>query len=400
MSLRGKAAIVGIGETPADRLGGKPGEPRKITSQYLAWAVRLALEDAGLTKKDLDGQGLAAIYTTNHSQPFWPEEVAALLGITPAVSLAGGNGGASAVSLLGQAAAMIKAGLVDLVLCLAAAAPFSEHGRDRMEPVDTRDFEMPFGVMGPNCKISFVMSRYMHESGMTTDHFGKIAVTARYHATLNPNAYLRKALTLEEYKNGRLISDPIRLYDCVMPANGGKAYIMASPERARTLRKPPVYLLGWGERNNASAGPRFQANPLITGIRESGRAAFEMAGVSHNDIDFLGLYDDYVPIIMLQIEDLGFCGKNDREFFEKTDFTFKGDLPIQTGGGIINCGQPSTTGGMVHVIEAVRQLRGEGGARQVPDAKIGLVTGLGAVNYGKNFGCTAAAILGNSETVR
>ncbi|MEK7378078.1 MAG: thiolase family protein [Candidatus Binatota bacterium] len=397
MSLRGKAAIVGIGETPADRLGGKSGEPRKITSQYLAWAVRLALEDAGLTKKDLDGQGLAAIYTTNHSQPFWPEEVAALLGITPAVSLAGGNGGASAVSLLGQAAAMIKAGLVDLVLCLAAAAPFSEHGRDRMEPVDTRDFEMPFGVMGPNCKISFVMSRYMHESGMTTDHFGKIAVTARYHATLNPNAYLRKALTLEEYKNGRLISDPIRLYDCVMPANGGKAYIMASPERARTLRKPPVYLLGWGERNNASAGPRFQANPLITGIRESGRAAFEMAGVTHNGIDFLGLYDDYVPIIMLQIEDLGFCGKNDREFFEKTDFTFKGDLPIQTGGGIINCGQPSTTGGMVHVIEAVRQLRGEGGARQVPDAKIGLVTGLGAVNYGKNFGCTAAAILGKNR---
>jgi acetyl-CoA acetyltransferase len=394
MGLKGRAAIVGCGETPVDRLGGKPGEPRKITSEYLAWAVRLALEDAGLTKKDLHGQGLAAIYTTNHSQPFWPEEVAGILGISPSVSLAGGNGGASAVSLLGQAAAMVNAGLVDLVLCVAAAAPFSERGRDRAEPADTRDFEMPFGVMGPNCKISFVMSRYMHESGMTVEHFAKIAVTARTHATLNPNAYLRKPLTLEEYKNGRLISDPIRLYDCVMPANGGKAYIIASPERARTLRKPPVYLLGWGECNNASAGPRFHANPLITGIRESGRAAFDMAGVSHGDIDFLGLYDDYVPIIMLQIEDLGFCKKNDRAFFEKTDFTIRGDLPIQTGGGMINCGQPSTTGGMLHVIEAVRQLRGEGGARQVADAKVGLVTGLGAVNYGKNFGCTAAAILG------
>jgi acetyl-CoA acetyltransferase len=394
MRLRGKAAIVGIGETPVDRLGSKPGEPRKTTSEYLAWAVRLALEDAGLTKKDFDGQGLAAIYTTNHSQPFWPEEVASILGISPAVALAGGNGGASAVSLLGQAAAMVSAGLVDLVFCVAAAAPFSEHGRNRAEPADTRDFEMPFGVMGPNCKISLVMSRYMHESGMTADHFGKIAVTGRYHATLNPDAYLRKPLTLEEYKNARPISDPIRLYDCVLPANGGKAYIVASPERAGRLRKPPVYLLGWGECHNPSAGPRFRANPLITGIRESGRAAFEMAGVAHNDIDFLGLYDDYVPVIMLQIEDLGFCGKTDREFFEKTDFTIKGDLPIQTGGGMINCGQPSTAGGMLHVIEAVRQLRAEGGARQVAGAKVGLVTGLGAVNYGKNFGCTAAAILG------
>ncbi len=393
MSLRGKAAIVGIGETPVDRLGAKPGEARKSTAEYLSWAVRLALDDAGLKKKDFDGQGLAAIYTTNHSQPFWPEEAANILGFSPAASLAGGNGGASAVSLLGHAAAMIASGVVDLVLVLAAAAPFSERGRARAEPMDTRDFEMPFGVMGPNCKISFVMSRYMHESGMTADHFGKIAVTARHHATLNPDAYLRKPLTLEEYKTSRLISDPIRLYDCVLPVNGGKAYIMASPERARTLRKPPVYLLGWGERNNASAGPRANANPLITGIRESGGAAFDMAGVSRGEIDFLGLYDDYVPIIMLQIEDLGFCKKNDRDFFERTDFTIKGKLPIQTGGGMINCGQPSTTGGMLHVVEAVRQLRGEGIARQVAGAKVGLVTGLGAVNYGKNFGCTSAAIL-------
>ncbi|HEY2988135.1 MAG TPA: thiolase family protein [Candidatus Binatia bacterium] len=399
MSLKGKAAIVGIGETPVDRLGGKPGEPRRSTAEYLSRAVRLALADAGLTKKDLDGQGLAAIYTTNHSQPFWPEEAANILGLAPAVSLAGGNGGASAVSLLGHAAAMIDSGVVDLVLVVSAAAPFSERGRSRVEPADTRDFEMPFGVMGPNCKISFVMSRYMHESGMTADHFGKIAVTARYHATLNPDAYLRKPLTLEEYKNSRLISDPIRLYDCVLPANGGKAYIMASPARAKTLSQPPVYLQGWGERNNASAGPRSNANPLITGITDSGKAAFAMAGLAPGDIDFLGLYDDYVPIVMLQIEDLGFCAKNDREFFARTDFTIKGDLPIQTGGGMINCGQPSTTGGMLHVIEAVRQLRGEGGARQVAGAKAGLVTGLGAVNYGKNFGCTAAAILG-SEKVR
>ena len=112
------------------------------------------------------------------------------------------------------------------------------------------------------------------------------------------------------------------------------------------MRKPPVYLLGWGECNNASAGPRYRANPLITGITQAGKRSFDMAGVTHKDIRCLNLYDDYIPIVMIQIEDLGFSGRNDKAFFEKTDFTFKGDLPIQTSGGMINCGQPSTTGGM------------------------------------------------------
>src|ERR1044072_4849676 len=284
MSIRGKTAVVGIGETPTDRLGTKHGEPKKSTPEYLSWAARLAMEDAGRRTKDFDGQGLAAIYTTNHSQPFWPEEVAAILGITPGVSLAGGNRGASSVSLLGHAAAAITAGLCDLVLVIAAAAPFSERGGHRGTPADTRDYEMPFGVMGPNCKISFVMSRYMHESGMTEDHFGKIAVTGRYHASLNPNAYLRKPITIEDYKKSRLISDPIRLLDCVLPANGGKAYIMASAERAKDLRKKPAYLLGWGEGNNASYGPGYRANPLITGINQAGKRAFDMYGVAHKEI--------------------------------------------------------------------------------------------------------------------
>ena len=349
-----------------------------------------------MTKKDFDGQGLAAIYTTNHSQPFWPEEVAAILGITPGVSLAGGNGGASSVSLLGHAAAAITAGLCDLVLVIAAAAPFSERGGHRGAHADTRDFEMPFGVMGPNCKISFVMSRYMHESGMTEEHFGKIAVTGRYHASLNPNAYLRKPITIEDYKKSRLISDPIRLFDCVMPANGGKAYIMTSAERAKTHAQAAGLSCSAGASATTRAiGPRYRANPLITGITDAGKRAFDMSGVAHKDIRCLNLYDDYIPVVMIQIEDLGFCGRNDKAFFEKTDFTFKGDLPIQTSGGMINCGQPSTTGGMLHVIETVRQIRGEGGERQVPNIKFGISTGVGAVNYGKNFGCTAAAILGS-----
>lgn len=393
MSIRGKATIVGIGETPTDRLGSKPGEPRRSSAQYLAWAMRLALQDAGLTLKDLNGQGLGVTIPTAYPQPFWPEEVAEILGITPGFLLGGATGGAGAVSLLGGMTAAIKSGLIDIALCIGAAAPFSEHFGGGIQPGDMRDFEIPFGTMGPNSKIAMVMRRHMHQYGTTLDHLGKIAVAGRYHASLNPSAYLRKPITIEDYKDSRLVADPVRLLDCVLPANGGKAFIMASPERARSLRKPPVYLRGFGERSNPSYGPRAGSDALIMGVADAGRVAMEMAGVKHGDISFLELYDDYIIVVYLQIEDLGFCAKGDFDFFERTDFTIDGQLPIQTGGGMINCGQPSTAGGTIHVIEAVRQLRGNGGDRQVPGARIGLVTGLGVLPYGKNLGCCAVAVL-------
>jgi acetyl-CoA acetyltransferase len=393
MSIRGKAAIVGIGETLTDRLGSKPGEPRNSSAQYLAWAMRLALEDAGLNLKDLNGQGLGVTIPTAYPQPFWPEEVAEILGITPGFLLAGSTGGAGAVSLVGQMSAAINSGLIDVALCIGAAAPFSEHFGGGIQPGDMRDFEIPFGTMGPNSKIAMVMRRHMHQYGTTLDHLGKIALAGRYHASLNPNAYLRKPITIQDYKESRLVADPVRLLDCVLPANGGKAYIMASPERARNLRKPPVSVRGFGERSNPSYGPRAGSDALIMGVADAGRVAMDMAGVKHRDIDILELYDDYIIVVYLQIEDLGFCAKGDLGFFERTDFTINGQLPIQTGGGMINCGQPSTAGGTIHVIEAVRQLRGEAGDRQVPSAKIGLVTGLGVLPYGKNLGCCAVAVL-------
>ena len=393
MSIRGKAAIAGIGETPTDRLGSKPGEPRKSSAQYLAWAMRLALEDAGLTLKDLNGQGLGVTIPTAYPQPFWPEEVAEILGITPGLLLAGSTGGAGAVSLLGGMSAAINSGLIDIALCIGAAAPFSEHFGGGIQPGDMRDFEIPFGTMGPNSKIAMVMRRHMHQYGTTLDHLGKIAVAGRYHASLNPSAYLRKPITIQDYKDSRLVADPVRLLDCVLPANGGKAYIMASSERAKSLRKPPVFVRGFGERSNPSYGPRAGSDSLIMGVADAGKVAMEMAGVKHGDINFLELYDDYIIVVYLQIEDLGFCAKGDLGFFERTDFTINGQLPIQTGGGMINCGQPSTAGGTIHVIEAVRQLRGEGGQRQVRDAKIGMVTGLGVLPYGNNLGCCAVAVL-------
>src|SRR6185295_7143661 len=349
MTIRNQAAIVGIGETPTDRLGSKPGEPRKSSAQYISSAMHLALEDTGLSLKDFQGQGLGVTIPTAYPQPFWPEEVAEILGITPGFLLGG------------------------------ATAPFSEHFGGGIQPGDMRDWEIPYGTMGPNSKIAMVMRRYMHEYGATLDHFGKIAVAGRYHASLNPLAYLRKPITVQDYKESRLVADPVRLLDCVMPANGGRAYIVASPERAKTLRKKPIYLKGFGERSNPSYGPRAGSDALVMGVKDAGKVAMEMAGVKHGDINFLELYDDYIIVVYLQIEDLGFCAKGDIGFYERTYFTFKGQLPIQTGGGMINVGQPSTAGGTLHIIEAVRQLRGEGGERQVPNAKTGLVTGLGVL---------------------
>ena len=395
MSIRGKAAIVGIGETPVDRLGSKPGETKKSSAEYLSWALHLALEDAGLSLRDFNGQGLGVTIPTAYPQPFWPEEVAEILGITPGMLFSGGTGGAGSVSLLGQMSSAIDSGMIDVALCIGAAAPFSEHHGGGIQPGDMRDFEIPFGTMGPNSKIAMVMRRHMHQYGTTLDHLGKIAVAGRYHASLNPVAYLWKPITIEDYKESRLIADPVRLLDCVLPANGGKAYILASAERAKSLLKPPVYILGFGERSNPSYGPRAGSDALIMGISDAGKVAMEMAGVQHSDIDFLELYDDYIIVVYLQIEDLGFCAKGDLGFFERTDFTINGQLPIQTGGGMINCGQPSTAGGTLHILEAVRQLRGAGGDRQVSHARIGLLTGLGVLPYGKNLGCCAVAVLGN-----
>ena len=395
MTIRDKSAIVGIGDTPTDRLGSKPGEPRKSSAEYISWAMHLALEDAGLSLKDFNGQGLGVTIPTAYPQPFWPEEVAEILGITPGFLLGGATGGAGAVSLLGGMAAAINSGLIDVALCVGAAAPFAEHFGGGIQPGDMRDWEIPYGTMGPNSKIAMVMRRHMHEYGTTLDHLGKIAVAGRYHASLNPAAYLRKPITIQDYKESRLVADPVRLLDCVLPANGGKAYILSSPERAKKLRKRPVYLKGFGERSNPSYGARAGSDALIMGVKDAGKVAMEMAGIKHGDINFLELYDDYIIVVYLQIEDLGFCAKGDLGYFERTDFTFKGTLPIQTGGGMINCGQPSTAGGTLHILEAVRQLRGEGGDRQVPNAKIGLVSGLGVLPYGKNLGCCAVAVLGN-----
>jgi len=231
----------------------------------------------------------------------------------------------------------------------------------------------------------------MQQYGTKLEQLAKLAITCRKHAQMNPNALLKDDLTVNDYINSRLISDPIRLFDCVMRCSGAVAIVVASQEVAKRLGKEGIHVGPAAECINYQVRENLP-DKLTTGFKVIGEKLFQTA--DPKTIDFLQLYDDYPIAILMTLEDLGYCQKGKGgEFIEKTDFLVGGDLPINTGGGQLSCGQPGLAGGHMLVAEAVRQLRGEAGKRQVVNAERGLVTGIGWLAYCRNVGCTAAFIL-------
>jgi acetyl-CoA acetyltransferase len=287
---------------------------------------------------------------------------------------------------------MIETGLCDRVLVVGADTPLSIPSAAPglpLSPERTRgpywDFQGPFGVMGASAQFALVLTRYLHEHRVSPEQLGKIAVNARYHASLNPAAIYRQPYTLDEYLGSRMLSDPIRLLDCVPIVNGGLAYIVTSAESARSITDRPVYLRGFGEANNYYRGSRSRPDVTYTGFTESAPKAYAMAGVGQREVDFLQPYDDYPFIAMMTIEDHGFCAKGEGgAFVAEHDLHFDGDFPMSTDGGQLSGGQPGgAIGGFSPLVEAVAQLRGEGGPRQVPDATIGIACGFGGIPYGR-----------------
>lgn len=388
--MRGEVAIVGYGRTPYTRL--KPGEPVLTVDEYIAWAAELALTSAGLSKNDFDGQGLGVAHAEAAHTVNWSAATAETLGISPQILLRADQGGASASALLIRAAALIKAGVIDRALIVGADTPLSIPSAAPglpLSPERTRgvywDFQGPFGVMGASAQFALIQQRYMHEYPVTLEQLGKIASTTRFHASLNPQAIYRKPFTVEEYINSRVLSDPIRLLDCVPIVNGGLAYVVTSAETARKISDKPVYLLGFGETNNYYHGSRSLPDVTTTGFVKSGPAALKMAGVTHKDIQVFEPYDDYPFIVMMTLEDWGFCkkGEGDR-FVAERNFRFDGDFPMLTDGGQLSGGQPGgAIGGFAPLIEAVTQLRGEAGQRQVKGATIAASCGFGGIPYGR-----------------
>lgn len=388
--MRGQVAIVGYGRTPYSRA--KPGEPVLTVDEYLAWAADLALQRAGMTKNDFDGQGLAVSHAEVAHTVNWSAAVAENLGISPKVLLRGDQGGASAGSLLIRAAAMINAGIVDRVLVIGADTPLnipSVAPGLPLSPERSRgvfwDFQGPFAVMGATAQFGLIQTRYRHEHELTDEQLAKVVVTTRFHASLHPGAIYRTPLTVDDYLGSRVLSSPLRLLDCVPIVNGGMAYVVTSAPTARTLTDRPVYLLGFGEVNNYYRGSRSTPDVTYTGFAQCAPEAFAMSGKRHEDVDLFQPYDDYPFVVVMQLEDCGFCKKGQGgRFVQERNLRFDGDFPLSVDGGQLSGGQPGgAIGGFAPIVEAATQLRGEGGARQVKDATTAVALGFGGIPYGR-----------------
>ena len=357
---------------------------------WLARALALLLEDSGLNKEELDGLAVSsftlapdtAIGLTQHLglSPRWLDHVP--------------FGGASGIVMLRRAARAVQAGDAEVVACIAGDTNHVDSFRLTLANFSqfARDAVYPYGAGGPNASFAFLTAYYMRTYGATREDFGKLCVAQRANALRFPHALFKKPLTLEAYLLARPIADPLHLFDCVMPCAGADAFLVMSDDRARRLGIPFVALKGTIERHNAFAGDPVQ---MRAGWALDRADLFEQASAGPEDMDFVETYDDYPVISLMQIEDLGFCGKGEgAAFVRRHSFTWDGSFPLNTSGGQLSAGQAGAAGGSLGLVEALRQLTGRAEGRQVKDAKVGLVSGFGMINFDRGLG-SGAAILEN-----
>jgi len=373
MSLKGKAAAIGIAELKPWKEAPSEVTPLKLMGQLTAEA----LADAGLEKKDLDGFLVGMPFADPGM--IYPASAAEVLGINACMLNVVDIGGASPAGMIWRAAAAIDAGLCNAVLCIVA--DLNRLGDQKVPVVSVqREFEAPYGNIGANCGYAMIAHRHMYEYGTTPEQMAKIAVDQRTNALKNPLATFNdKPLTIKDVLNSRMIVDPLHIFEIVSPCSGGSAVIVASPEIAKRSKNPPVWLLGAGEyANHASItyAPSLTESP----IRPAADTAFKMAGVERKDIDLVCPYDCYTITVLVTLEDAGFCKKGQGgPFAMEHNLTYAGDFPCNTHGGQLSFGQPGLGGGMSHVTEGIRQLMGRGDGRQVKDASLAYVNGNGGI---------------------
>jgi acetyl-CoA acetyltransferase len=301
-------------------------------------------------------------------------------------------GGAAGIVALRRARRAIEAGDAEVVACIAADTNDAGTFNSTLGSFSqfTQDAVWPYGAGGPNASFAFLTDYYMREYGARREDFGKLCVSQRDNALSYPHALFRKPLTLDEYLNARLIAEPLRLFDCVMPCAGAEAFLVMSDARARDLGLSAVSILSTSERHNSFPDDPIQMRGGWALDRDE---LFSRAGVTHADIDFLQTYDDYPVISLLQMEDLGFCGKGEGpQFVRDHTFTLDGNFPHNTSGGQLSGGQAGAAGGFLGMTDAVRQLTGTALGASVADARVGLVSGFGMINYDRGL-CCGAAIL-------
>jgi acetyl-CoA C-acetyltransferase len=373
MSLKGTAAVVGIGELKPT----KDAPPDATALGLMSNAAAEAIADAGLETRDIDGFLCGMAFAD--AGMLYPASVAEVMGINPRMLNQVDIGGASPAGMVWRAAAAIHAGMCQAVLCVVG--DLNKFG-DQKPPVISvqREFEAPYGNIGANCGYAMIANRHMYEYGTTAQQMAKVAVDQRKSAVKNPLATFNdRELTIDDVLNSRMIVDPLHLYEIVSPCSGGSAVVVASPEVARRAKHPPAWLLGAGEYSNHASityAPSLTDSP----VKFAAEAAFKMAGVAHQDIDLVCPYDCYTITVIVTLEDAGFCKKGQGgNFVWDHDLSYAGDFPCNTHGGQLSFGQPGLAGGMSHVTEAVRQLMGRGGERQVKDARLAYVNGNGGI---------------------
>jgi acetyl-CoA acetyltransferase len=365
--LRGATAIVGVAESDLGEVG-----PGIDQLDLIGQATAAALDDAGLDKSQIDG-----IFTASIGYPLPALSVAEYLGVRPRYYDSTMTGGSSFLSHVLHAAAAISSGLCDVALIAYGSTQRSAAG-GLAGAGQQFAYEDVYAARRPIGMYALAAARHMHQYGTTRDQLAEVAVAARRWAQLNPKAFSREPLTIEDVVSSRLVCSPLRTRDCCLVTDGGGAVLMTSAERARELRRPPAYVLGAGEatwNQNISQMPDL----TITCAQDSGARAYAMAGVTPSEVDVVQVYDAFTINTILFLEDLGFCDKGEGgSFVADGGISPGGNLPVNTTGGGLSYCHPGMYG-IFTLIESARQLRGEAGDRQVHDAAVALAHGNGDV---------------------
>jgi acetyl-CoA acetyltransferase len=376
-SFKGKVAVVGIGEVPTGKF------PERPCLQNALEACREAILDSGIEKNEIDtimptGTFFDRRYNTDMIFSKLVEELGLL-------NIAKNNfqvfaGGSSSSTMLKTACGLINSGLAKVVLCVQSDKTGSAPVQEMIDLFATfgipDEWETPYGFFMAGTGSLFA-TRYMHETGTKPEHLASVVVSMRKWAALNPNAMLRRELTIEEVLNSKMVATPFTTKEGNVLADGAAAFIVASTERARDLPNPPIYPLGFGSRVCHYAISQDMDLTRL-GFYEASQEAYEMAGVGPEDIDIAELYDGYPIFPLITLEGLGICNRGEAGAFVYEGNTWPGGkLPMTTNGGMLGQGHTAAGGGVAILVEAVRQLMGKAGERQVKDARIAVESSLG-----------------------
>lgn len=374
MTLRNKAVIVGVGESDIGKL------PHMTGLGLNAQAAKRALDDAGLRPDQIDG--LLTAYSFTEPYFMLGSVLAEYLGIQPRYNASIVSGGASPNVMLHHAAQAVSTGAANYVLVCAGENRATGMGRDdavaALSAVGHPYFEAPYGIGIPSL-YAMVASAYMQKYGTTREQMAAVAVNTRNHALNHPNAHMKTPITVDDVLNSKPISDPLKMLDCCLISDAGGAYVVTTPERAAGLPGKPVWLAGIGE---AHTHEHLLSAPSLTefGTVQSGERAYAMAGLGPSDIDLAMLYDCFTIVPIIEMEELGLAPRGQGgAMFASGEASVGGRLPINTHGGMLSHAHAGAVGGLMGLVEAVRQLRGEAEGRQVEDAETALVHGEGGI---------------------